>query len=755
MPVSGPPALRDKGSYFSCSGQQLNMLSPVILGTPSDNLATLHSASALDQSPIRVREDTKTVISYSRLTALRRATIHIAPISITLYVLSLSFRSTYLESLKNNPDANTILNALQFVAKLHEVLICASISSIVLWQIQHGLLNSSGVPLGLLTSAFRLSDALYIFSKEFRGGASARRRANESRYVYLATTITISIILSLIAGPATAISILPKLDRWAIPLIRLPEWQAYLGQGLQELMQDPSTNLLRTECFTVAEDDCPGGGLTQIWQSIDQFKVPINITMPIIKTQLTRYLACSPTKGTYTGLTPDSESRFSYVASTLPHHIASTLAGLWETTLLWQYRWGSPQINTTALPDNGQMIKTSLMDSAGTPHLFKPFVHVQCAIHRANDTPPGLELPHSMESLPPLDQYAGQPWIVPQSMIPTISGGDWISINFTWATDVMIGNASTPLSSAPSVRGIIFAVPNVQSEASYTSSAWIPCTVDARWVPTEMWLLPTSDPIVHETYPDPIELLDRIADFQNLQVIHLDLEWVATLNAPTPAISSSDPNPSYLIDMAVWCNENWDSELAACITWNLAATFADGIARAYMRVPQIFWQGSDIGERKYDPLEALSLTHENEISYQDLQNSSRFTAYNVQVSEFGYGYNMSGITIRIAAAILLLHVLVAVIHVSIVLRDGRTSFSWSTMTEMIVLAMNSMPTERLRNTCAGVWELGTWKEIVKVRERKAEHLELVFDGGLDDDEEIGDLPRPNRRYGAFPDLKED
>jgi hypothetical protein len=79
-----------------------------------------------------------------------------------------------------------------------------------------------------------------------------------------------------------------------------------------------------------------------------------------------------------------------------------------------------------------------------------------------------------------------------------------------------------------------------------------------------------------------------------------------------------------------------------------------------------------------------------------------------------------------------------------------SSDAWATMSEMLVLTMNSPPAEQLRNTCAGVSKLRTWGKLVHVRETSEDRLGLVFDIH-DSDADVGSdgdsRPQAGKKYG--------
>src|SRR5438067_8181589 len=66
-------------------------------------------------------EEPKVALKKSYLSAFLQSLIHLPPIAITIGVLSLTFRSIFWEA--PGPNTGSVLNALQFAAKVHESLI--------------------------------------------------------------------------------------------------------------------------------------------------------------------------------------------------------------------------------------------------------------------------------------------------------------------------------------------------------------------------------------------------------------------------------------------------------------------------------------------------------------------------------------------------------------------------------------------------------------------------------------------------------
>src|ERR1700744_4031345 len=117
---------------------------------------------------------------------------------------------------------------------------------------------------------------------------------------------------------------------------------------------------------------------------------------------------------------------------------------------------------------------------------------------------------------------------------------------------------------------------------------------------------------------------------------------------------------------------------------------------------------------------------------------------------YGYGYSWKGSkTVQFGIIVLLIHLLIAASHSIfifykvVIQREGLVS-SWSTVADLIALAMNSSPSPRLQDTCAGVEAAKTWRQVVTVRETYPGHLELVVGP---DEKARYPLPQAGKLYG--------
>lgn len=123
----------------------------------------------------------------------------------------------------------------------------------------------------------------------------------------------------------------------------------------------------------------------------------------------------------------------------------------------------------------------------------------------------------------------------------------------------------------------------------------------------------------------------------------------------------------------------------------------------------------------------------------------------------GYAYNTHGLTPKLSIGFLMAYCLLVLAHVLYAAVSGISATCWDSIGEVTALAVNSMPTTLLRNTCAGIVELGIFKLPVRVlafrdEEGDGEHLELVF-GTTDEKTVENKIIKPNRVYGTMPAVK--
>lgn len=174
--------------------------------------------STLIENRNQQAERPKQAIRSGRWKALCGAGIHILPIIFTTVLLFLNSSTVYATSIGvGTANVNARLNGLQFTAKIHEILIGASLSSMVLSLVQH-IIFQAGVPIGSLFIAFRITDLTSLSSPEFWAALTAERSLEgRTSLGFLCLLTVFSTILAAVSGPASAILMLPSLDWWNFP----------------------------------------------------------------------------------------------------------------------------------------------------------------------------------------------------------------------------------------------------------------------------------------------------------------------------------------------------------------------------------------------------------------------------------------------------------------------------------------------------------------------------------------------------------
>ena len=120
----------------------------------------------------------------------------------------------------------------------------------------------------------------------------------------------------------------------------------------------------------------------------------------------------------------------------------------------------------------------------------------------------------------------------------------------------------------------------------------------------------------------------------------------------------------------------------------------------------------------------------------------------------GFAYTTRGPTPKLAISFLLAYCVLALSHALYAGITGISSTCWDSTGE-VALAVNSTPSALLRNTCAGITELSSFKIPVRVlafpdgESSDGEHLELVF-GELDKNAIQHQVIKQYRVYGTMP-----
>jgi hypothetical protein len=165
-------------------------------------------------------------IERSRSGALLASFVHIIPVAVTFSILQLSFRNYYFAD-ADETNQRVKLSALQIAAKVHEILILVSLSSMVLHYTRKLMVAPGGISFGLLEAAYQsgLSSNPWTIGnwqalKHLKNRIKTKDASKEAgssdklRAYHLVTLLFIFAFLALFIGPASAITLLPQLGWW-------------------------------------------------------------------------------------------------------------------------------------------------------------------------------------------------------------------------------------------------------------------------------------------------------------------------------------------------------------------------------------------------------------------------------------------------------------------------------------------------------------------------------------------------------------
>jgi hypothetical protein len=691
-------------------------------------------------------EQSKAAISNSRFRAFWRCLVVLSPIPLTVIVLGLNISNYYCFDW-GRPNQNSILDALLFVAKIHDILIAASMSAIVLHRVLYDLTMKDGISLAALTPAYQLTQSRFMFRWAFWTDMLSRGR------ISLGILIALAVFLVNIANPSAAIAILPKSGWWPVPPSILSSGLNYTSVGAFYITNstsvwpdEVSASYLPTDepggdclsSWAVLEASCPAAGYLPVTEALlnDGFQSNGWWNVLLSNDDISRSLM-SLGPGYFD---PNFRNRWS-IASSVSQIMASSL---------WSY-------------DNNQAYNLTL--GFRGPPLLKPLVQVECAVSEVVDST--LMFPHSYIPVPGTIN-SNDSWTLDTTMAwDDAISKDSSDIHFIWAS--LPNNNSGPSLLAA------FNLNNTGNSFNYTDASGVShtgdnhtaftCSVDARWAPVQMWMLPGNDLDyrIHEVTPfdldkGPFDFLWSPDQIPNLQQIQIDPAWAASLNVYIPN-STTTLTMEQIVRISEFMNDDYWSDgttddFLSLVAVGVGMMVTDGLARLSWSDQLVALVTDNSSSSPY--LANFGNNASLDTTRLAPQINPDWLEMNFASNRLGWSYGLAGATIKFALAVLVLHLIIAVFHTGIVVasRDVWTTTSWRSMGELLVLAINSDRSEKLQNTCAGINLSSTWRKRMKIRETTEGHLGLVVDDDAIGDVEQGtglggEKPVPGRLYGRI------
>ncbi|KAL8903194.1 MAG: hypothetical protein Q9207_004087 [Kuettlingeria erythrocarpa] len=677
-------------------------------------------------------EEAKVVVDRSRRLALGRCSVHILPVSVSVIILWINFKEAFIgidfRSLISSETINIAL--LQTAAKVQELLIVASLATVAFQLIRYELIHGNGLPLGLLAAGLDFAKLSWLWSPELLGALwKPDRTPGRFRRVAIVFYLVMAAGLAALAGPSCAVLLIPQAQHWPAGVVRL-----YLNDSMNHLWPTDLSALssqLRDICVSadaIRYGVCPSGGYYSLLGHYAQadIRTYTNAVPPYARelsgnTYYWSYASSPPvTIRTMSLMVGDGSdlNPTSFIQPTLSVSVILDQA----MQVWWQ-----------TLQAKGGYASYNVEDRAAKSKSFNPITTVRCSTgqnmstsDRAVSFPtPGAPGSYDMRDLGSAALSRNPSRHLQFKWIPLPEQGRRISI------------------------GAVFESPWTPDNRSRIV---VGCTVHSQWIPTQIhtdgysfwqgWY--PKDVRWGKAYPSSGHaLFNGSTAPDGMNAIAVVEDWLAMLTPaagqsqgvhrgwePTTieAIIDSTPLTDGLFDsddgtpMDVWQAEQRTSrQLLVSI---IGSVFNDGLAR--VGIEKAF-------DRRGPPSQWTPLAQTG-VSNASTNNT---TEIKVDFSIGGLSYQLT-IVQKLAAAVLLLHILIALVHSAwIILWTGESSSCWDSVIELVVLAQNSRPAfSALGNTAAGIKRSSTFTKKVNIRPTKAsrarpDHVELIYE-----DEEV-------------------
>lgn len=154
-------------------------------------------------------EPKKVAIRQSRVTFLLRASIHLLPLGIAIFEITLNWKGHFVGRTFDKQ------NYLQFAAKAHEIFIQASLATIILSYTRHQISAGKGMPFEAVLGALQFLQVSYLWSVEL-WSAILTHDFYMRKKISFTILIIICITVAATAGPSSANLMIARQGIWPV-----------------------------------------------------------------------------------------------------------------------------------------------------------------------------------------------------------------------------------------------------------------------------------------------------------------------------------------------------------------------------------------------------------------------------------------------------------------------------------------------------------------------------------------------------------
>ncbi|KAF5571507.1 hypothetical protein FPHYL_253 [Fusarium phyllophilum] len=678
-------------------------------------------------------EKPKVLIKKSRRVAIARSAVHVIPALLTIGLSAVNFVGFFIggELQGKQNDDSFKLGLLQIATKVQELLIVASIGTVIFHCLRSEVMFGPGIPLGFLVSGYSFSSMSYLLSPEFLGGLkqswgqpmSARDKFKRRCFVAL---IIVGCLLALLAAPATAVLMIPRVKDWNI------------GGGIYWLTGDNDTlwptsidadYYAGIDCAVDANPflspQCPSSGYMPLFHHFDNWwilherAIDHEYWTPL-------YAKLSVLQDAVRGMHFKAVEHLSRVFPSkkpFPNHL------IWASNQRYEVQTHVPAARVLCnahdmMNLNGNDLRIRF------PHPDKIDSHYEEDKPVFGDEIPALVEVNVLEDV--------KDYLVRRGVMRNLSNSLNDSI-FTETRPIIMAPVDIwPVTNSSLGMVVLFKNAwNTTLGPQYTTNV-LACSIDARWAKAKSIMSGVWDEWVpHEYYAGRVlnlvetelELQSKIGYLQvtppkndSLRSIRMTTNWYEMLSPPLP---DTLPNGLKQLPFIGTKMTTLEALVATIYHVNLSqmASFESVIGAAV--VEGLSRCGLNANGRQLEIFEdvvvnetlARKLAHPGDPKeYWPKPNEPRQERLELKAIYTGYVMTCDSWFDWIANIGLLLYAAIALSHSVYISCKGQTSGAWDSILELVVLCQNSKPPPRpiLANTSAGVHSFKTVRSMAWV-----------------------------------------
>lgn len=644
-----------------------------------------------------VQERKKTVMDKRRGLAAVRCLGHVIPAAGCVVLLVFNTQNWYLGSeLPGEEGQDTQkLAALQFAAKLHELMMLSSLAVILVTYVRRELAFGAGVPFGILFSSNNFQSINVLWSLEL-WGAICQCWQDRRKKIFLLTLISFCSILALSVGPSSAILIKPNLNFW--PAGGTPFWLNQTASALWP--QTISDNAQQAHCGNDTGDvSCPHGQWRILQDSL--FAPETYSTGTWIGPQTIELADNSSTRSLLLrarSALPQRTFRNSYGQGTVPYaFITDSIARL---ALLWN--------QAVELAPGDLLFR---LENQFRVNVYQPVTMSRC-IEYNHDSSLFAFAKWSSTKIPEWDYY-------PYSAVDLGNEDQEVRQQVEHAFNESITprlfwvNSPRLLNETQSSLNAIAVVP----EIGHLDAKYYCCSVQVRMRNATI----SSGRLTPEHVtgePARWRALDEYG--HNVPRLNISNSWAKLLD---PII---DKRNATTFSSLIATGSRWDYRSAGMNTYPgvvveavLAAMVVNGMGRYSYNtsfLEEYLVMDSSRHKFWYDAILPKNLNFGKGSDAFNISRNvqDRSTKLQMNVFNYGYAFTSTGKTQKAAMIVLAVYVIVVVVHCLLSVWTGMSSAHWGSPSEIVALALKSKPPHELQNTGAGIETISLYEEKIQL-----------------------------------------